>query len=358
MDNFANKLMIAPKLISWYRQNKRDLPWRNTRDPYKVWLSEIILQQTRVAQGLPYYQKFMEAFPTVFDLAKAPQQKVLKLWQGLGYYSRARNLHEAAKFVVKHYKGVFPKGFDELKKLKGVGDYTAAAISSFCFDRPHAVVDGNVFRVLARLYAIGTPINSTAGKKQFTLLANQLLDKKQAGTFNQSIMEFGARYCVPQKPDCGACIFRDQCTSLATGSVMKFPVKAGKTKITTRHFEYFFISGKNETYIQKRGAGDIWQDLYQLPLLEFKAKAGKASVLKKFNAEILNTPNAHFVVKKISVVRKHQLSHQKILARFWQIALNKPLILSKYRQIPLKNLKKYPFPVLIGNHLREITIFE
>ncbi len=350
--------MIAPKLIRWYNQNKRDLPWRNTKDAYKVWLSEIILQQTRVAQGLPYYLKFVETFPTVYDLAKAPQQKVLKLWQGLGYYSRARNLHEAAKDVVKNYKGVFPKEYEQLKKLKGIGDYTAAAISSFCFNKPHAVVDGNVFRVLARLYAIETPINSTEGKKQFTQLANDLLDKKNPGTFNQALMEFGARYCVPANPDCGNCIFKNECAAGLTGTAKKFPVKIGKIKITTRYFEYFFISQKQKTYIEKRTGNDIWKNLYQLPVLEFSSKPQQQNVLKKFEKEILRSTGHHFEVKKISAHKKHLLSHQKIMARFWQIDLKKAGVLAKYRQIDLKNLKKYPFPVLIGNHLREITIFE
>jgi len=350
--------MIAKKLISWYNQNKRDLPWRHTKDPYPVWLSEIILQQTRVAQGLPYYFKFMEAFPTVFHLAKAPQQKVLKLWQGLGYYSRARNLHAAAKEIVKEKKGKFPSTFSELKKLKGVGDYTAAAISSFCFGEPQAVVDGNVFRVLSRLYAIDTPINSSTGKKQFTQLANELLDKKNPGTFNQAMMEFGAQYCVPASPDCGNCIFKNECAAGSIGRAKDFPVKSGKTKIAIRYFEYFFISEKNKTYIQKRGSGDIWQNLYQLPVLEYSTKSDQAKILKKFCRDIIGLRNTHFTVKKISAIKTHKLSHQRILARFWQIELKKATLLAKYRRIELKNLKKYPFPALIGNHLREITIFE
>lgn len=350
--------MPRNKIINWYKQNKRDLPWRNTKDPYKIWLSEIILQQTRVAQGLPYYLKFTKAFPTVFDLAKAPQQKVLKLWQGLGYYSRARNLHEAAKDIVKNYKGVFPKEYEELKKLKGIGDYTAAAISSFCFNKPHAVVDGNVFRVLSRLYAIETPINSTDGKKQFTQLANELLDKKDPGTYNQAMMEFGARYCTPSNPDCENCVLKNECAAGMMNAAKKFPVKIGKTKITTRYFEYFFISHENKTFIEKRVGKGIWENLYQLPVLEFLTKPGQQKVLDKFAKEILKSADAHFEVKEISTHKKHQLSHQKIMARFWQINLKKPAILPEYRKIELKNLKKYPFPVLVGNHLREITIFE
>lgn len=349
--------MIATKLIGWYKQNKRDLPWRETKDPYRIWLSEIILQQTRVAQGLPYYLKFVEAFPTVFDLAKAPEQKVLKLWQGLGYYSRARNLHAAAKQVAKQHKGVFPSSFGELKKLKGVGDYTAAAISSFCFGKAHAVVDGNVFRLLSRLHAIDTPINSTAGKKQFSQLANELLHKKDPGTFNQAIMEFGAQYCAPGNPDCENCVLLAHCAAGSTGKAKNFPVKTTKTSVTTRHLEYFFISAKQKTFIEKRGKGDIWQGLYQLPVLEFEQTAPKNKVLKRFSKEIL-LKNSDFEVRMVSNIKKHQLSHQNILARFWQITLSPTSVPGKYKQVEIKNLKKYPFPVLIGNHLREITIFE
>jgi len=350
--------LISKKLINWYKQNARDLPWRNSSDPYKIWLSEIILQQTRVAQGLPYYLKFVEAFPTVFDLAKAPEQKVLKLWQGLGYYSRARNLHHAAKDVVKNYKGVFPNDFNELKKLKGVGDYTAAAIASFCFNKPHAVVDGNVYRVLARLFAIETPINSTEGKKQFAELADELLDKKNPGTYNQAIMEFGARFCAPSNPNCETCIFIDKCESGSIGKAANYPVKISKTKIRTRYFEYFFLSHADHVFIEQRVGNDIWKNLYQLPLLEFSQKTTKQNVLKKFQQEIFKNSAKDFEIKNITAHKKHQLSHQSILARFWQIDVKKPLKGSKYRQTLKKQLKKHPFPVLIGNYLQEITIFE
>jgi A/G-specific adenine glycosylase len=350
--------LISGKLIKWYKQNARDLPWRKSSDPYKIWLSEIILQQTRVAQGLPYYEKFVAAFPTVFHLAKAPEQKVLKLWQGLGYYSRARNLHHAAKEVVKNYKGVFPNEFNELKKLKGVGDYTAAAIASFCFNKPHAVVDGNVYRVLSRLFAIETPVDSTEGKKQFAELANELIDKKNPGTYNQAIMEFGARYCVPSNPNCDACIFNDICLSGRAKKASSFPVKASKTKIRTRHFEYFFLTHKKNTFIQKRTEKDIWQNLFQLPMLEFSKKTSEKIVLKKLSNEILRSTALKFELKKTFAIKKHQLSHQTILARFWHIDLLKVPSLLQYKKISVKNIKKYPFPVLIDNHLQEILIFE
>lgn len=350
--------MIAARLIAWYKQNKRDLPWRDTKDPYKIWLSEIILQQTRVAQGLPYYLKFVEAFPTVFDLAHAPQQKVLKLWQGLGYYSRARNLHEAAKQVVKMHKGRFPESFSELKQLKGVGDYTAAAIASFCFNKPHAVVDGNVFRVLARLYAIDTPINSASGKKQFSALANELIDRKNPGIFNQAIMEFGAKQCAPARPACPDCVLQDKCLAFGQNKVDQYPAKNAAAASKTRYFEYFFLQQEDRTYIQKRGAGDIWEGLYQLPVLESNARLSTQKVLEHFEKQVFMSTKVKFEVKKVSIAKKHLLSHQTILARFWHIELNSRKKLPGYRSVAVNKLKKYPFPVLIGRHLREITIFE
>ncbi|HTA62451.1 MAG TPA: A/G-specific adenine glycosylase [Bacteroidia bacterium] len=345
--------MIGAKLIKWFKQNKRDLPWRNTTDPYKVWLSEIILQQTRVVQGMPYYISFVKTFPTVFDLAKAPEQKVLKLWQGLGYYSRARNLHTAAKEVVKNYKGVFPSEFEELKKLKGVGDYTAAAISSFCFNKPQAVVDGNVYRVLARLFAIDTPINSTEGKKQFALLAQELIDEKNAGAYNQAIMEFGALYCTPHKPNCEACIFYDTCLSGSVGEALSYPVKIANKKTTTRYFEYFVIISKGNTYTQQRTDNDIWKNLHQFPLLEYAEKPTDEGVLEQLKKEILKTKTNSFEIIKQTAYKKHQLSHQTIFARFTYINAKKFTNL-KYRQTTLKNLKKLPFPILLANEISEL----
>ena len=345
--------MISQKLIKWYKQHKRDLPWRNTADPYKVWLSEIILQQTRVAQGLPYYLSFVNAFPTVFDLAKAPEQKVLKLWQGLGYYSRARNLHTAAKEVVKNYKGVFPTDFEELKKLKGVGDYTAAAISSFCFNKPHAVVDGNVYRVLARLFAMDIPVNSTEGKKQFAQLAQELLDKKNAGVNNQAIMEFGAMYCTPHSPNCEACIFNDVCLSGSAGKASSYPVKIANKKVTTRYFEYFVITSNGNTYTQQRTESDIWKNLHQFPMLEYAEKAENSGVLEKMKKEILKTKTNNFKILKQTDYKKHQLSHQTIFARFTYLDVKK-FSNSTYKLITLKQLKKLPFPILIANEISSI----
>jgi A/G-specific adenine glycosylase len=344
--------MIKDKLIKWFKKNKRDLPWRNTVDPYKVWLSEIILQQTRVAQGLPYYINFVRAFPTVYDLAKAPEQKVLKLWQGLGYYSRARYLHHAAKDVVKNYKGVFPNDYAELKKLKGVGDYTAAAIASFCFNKAHAVVDGNVYRVLARLFAIDIPINSTEGKKQFAVLAQELLDRKNPGMYNQAIMEFGALYCTPHNPDCEGCLFNDTCQSGNAKEALKYPIKIANKKVTTRYFEYFIIIHKENTYTQKRTENDIWKNLYQFPMLEYTEKTNDAEVMERFKKEVLKS-SVSFEIKKQTPHKKHQLSHQIIFARFNYINIAK-FNDATYKQTPLKDLKKLPFPILIANEISSL----
>ena len=342
--------MISQKLIKWFTQNRRELPWRNTTDPYKVWLSEIILQQTRVAQGLPYYISFIKNFPTVYDLAQASEQKILKLWQGLGYYSRARNLHTAAKDVVKNYNGVFPDDYIQLKKLKGVGDYTAAAISSFCFNKAQAVVDGNVYRVLARLFAIHTAINSTNGKKQFAALAQELLDKKNPGIYNQAIMEFGALYCTPHNPDCENCIFNTTCQSGSTQKALNYPVKILNKKITIRYFEYFIILDKEHTYTQQRTEKDIWRNLYQFPMLEYTKKTNNTDVIEQLKKEIIQASDSRFKIIKQTPYKKHLLSHQTIFARFTYIKTNN-LSIKKYKRTALKDLKKLPFPILLAKEI-------
>jgi len=263
---------LSQILLDWYRNNQRDLPWRRTNDPYAIWLSEVILQQTRVEQGMPYWLRFIEDFPTVTDLANADEREVLRLWQGLGYYSRARNLHAAAKIVRDEYNGNFPNQYEQIRALKGIGDYTAAAISSFAFNLPHAVVDGNVYRFLSRIFAINTPIDSTNGKKEFFVLANELLDKSNPGTFNQSLMEFGAMQCKPSNPDCSVCPFNQYCQSFATNTVSEYPVKAKKTKTRNRYFDFIILSDEKNTLLQKREEKDIWQGLYQFPVIESEKK--------------------------------------------------------------------------------------
>jgi len=255
-------------IIDWYQDNHRKLHWRETVDPYKIWLSEVILQQTRVAQGLPYYERFIISFPTVFDLAVAPSQKVLRLWQGLGYYSRARNLHRCAKQVVEKFNGHFPNSFNELTKLPGVGDYTAAAIASIAFREPVAVVDGNVYRVLARVFGIEKDIASGEGKKYFFSLANKLIDKTRPDLFNQALMEFGALHCLPKNPKCGECIFSKSCNANQRNLQAVLPVKSKKLKIKTRYFYYFILINKNKVLLKRRTEKDIWQGLNDFYLIE------------------------------------------------------------------------------------------
>lgn len=271
-------MSLSKQLIFWYLQNKRELPWRKTKDPYRVWLSEIMLQQTRVAQGLPYFLKFTEAFPTVFDLAKAEESEVLKLWQGLGYYSRARNLHFTAKYISEELEGVFPKSYKELLQLKGVGDYTASAIASICYDESFAVVDGNVYRVLSRYFGVATSINSTKGIKEFKELAQTVIDETQPGVYNQAIMDFGALHCKPQNPLCDECPLAESCVALANNSVKELPVKEKKIKIKKRYFNYLVpVTEDNQTVLEERVGKGIWQGLYQFPLVETKKKRTKKS---------------------------------------------------------------------------------
>jgi A/G-specific adenine glycosylase len=260
---------FSNSLINWYLQNKRDLPWRNTVNPYPIWLSEIMLQQTRVAQGLPYFMAFMEAFPTVFDLANAEEEQVLKLWQGLGYYSRARNLHATAKYIATELKGDFPPNYDQLLQLKGVGEYTAAAIASFAYNEPVAVVDGNVFRVLSRYFNVDSDISDGKTKKEFQNLAQQLLPKNNAALFNQAIMEFGALQCVPKNPNCENCIFSSSCAALQHKKVNTLPVKSKKTKVTNKYFNYLILKDVQGNFVvQKREGKGIWENLYEFPLIE------------------------------------------------------------------------------------------
>ena len=307
-------------LIQWYSVHKRALPWRETKDPYKIWLSEIILQQTQVKQGLPYYVKFIRNYPTVFELANASEDGVLKDWQGLGYYSRARSLHKTAKFVAEELGGIFPKTYRELLGLKGVGDYTASAIASICYEEPVAVVDGNVYRVLSRCFGIDTPINSTQGVKQFKKLAASLLPKKNIGDYNQALMEFGAKQCKPQSPNCTLCPLDIDCMALATANIKNLPVKLKKIKVRKRYLNFLVIlSVKGKTVLEKRIQKGIWQHLYQFPLIETSRSISKKelqthSALKELSA---------LTQKKIEVHNSqeiiHKLTHQELHIKFWKI---------------------------------------
>ncbi|MDO6743374.1 A/G-specific adenine glycosylase [Tenacibaculum soleae] len=336
-------------LLNWYLKNKRDLPWRKTKDPYMVWLSEIMLQQTRVAQGLPYFMTFTSEFKTVFDLAKAEESKVLKLWQGLGYYSRARNLHFTAKYIANELNGVFPNNYKELLKLKGVGDYTASAIASICFNEPVAVVDGNVYRVLARYFGIKTPINSIKGIKEFKELAQSLLDVSQPGTYNQAIMDFGAMQCKPQNPLCDTCPFSESCVALAKKLVKELPVKEKKLKIKKRYFNFLVIVTDNdETIIKERKGKGIWQGLYQFPLIETEKPISETALVENrdFSSLFLNETTLSLFNTKDIV---HKLSHQHLYTKFWIVRTHGVA----EKTVLWKNIKQFPVPILIDKFLNE-----
>lgn len=339
---------FSKKLINWYTVNKRDLPWRNTTNPYYIWLSEIILQQTQVAQGTPYYHAFTRQFPTVFDLANANEEEVLKLWQGLGYYSRARNLHWSAKYIVNELDGVFPNTYKDILKLKGVGDYTASAIASICFDEVTAVVDGNVYRALSRIFGIETPINSISGQKEFKALAQQLIDKKQPAIFNQAIMEFGARQCKPKNPDCSICPFKASCLALKENKIDALPVKLKKTKVTNKYFNFVVIISKNgKTVLEQRKGSGIWQNLYQFPLIETEKPSTYNNIKSKIESlDVLEDVNFDIHLYNDTDVI-HKLSHQHLYTKFWIVSVDKSI----ENGIDIFNIKDFPVPILIGNFI-------
>lgn len=335
-------------LSQWYAINKRDLPWRSTVNPYYIWLSEIILQQTRVDQGLPYYLKFIDTFPVVADLANADEDLVLKLWQGLGYYSRARNLQFSAKLILSEFGGNFPDNYADILKLKGVGSYTAAAISSFSFGLPFAVLDGNVIRVLSRVFGIQTPFDTSKGKKQFQKLAQELLDKKNPAEYNQAIMEFGALQCVPKSPRCNDCPIANDCIAFNTNTVSLLPIKSKKIKVKNRFLHFLVVNKNNEVLIGKRKIG-IWQGLYEFPFLEFDENLDEKCVLKSF-LWINFFKDSVKQISSISEVYIHKLSHQKIHAKFWEIDVNS-FFPSDFKIVKCNELQKYPVSSLIEKYL-------
>lgn len=335
-------------LTDWYSIHKRDLPWRKTKNPYHIWLSEIILQQTQIKQGLPYYENFIINFPSVFDLAKAKEETVLKLWQGLGYYSRARNLHYTAKHIVDEFNGVFPTSYKELLKLKGIGDYTASAIASICFEESTAVVDGNVYRLLSRYFGIETPINSTEGIKEFKNLAQQLLPKKNIGDYNQSLMEFGSRQCKPKNPNCNVCPLHKKCTALELNKIEMLPVKLKKLKITKKHFNFLvFISEDRRTILKQRIGKGIWQNLYQFPLVETNEdlKERDFSENKTIIKFLNKKPYTVALYNKKTII--HKLSHQHLYTKFWIIKVSK----LPEKGVAISKLKTFPVPILISKFL-------
>ena len=341
------------QISDWYRRNKRSLPWRETNNPYFIWLSEIILQQTRVDQGMSYYLKFIRNYPTVADLAQADEQQVLNDWQGLGYYSRARNLHFTAKYIHENYKGQFPKTYKEIINLKGIGEYTAAAISSFSYGLHHAVLDGNVFRVLSRVYDIETPIDTPEGKKMFSTLAQELLPVKNSATHNQAIMEFGALYCTPKNPNCNSCEINEKCLAFQNKTIENRPIKVGKIKIKNRFLNYFVITNSSEIIISKRIENDIWKHLYEFPLMESDHELNEKEIseltLKKYKT----------LPKKIITSKKHILSHQHLFANFILVEIQdlNDLHLKENEEIVQKSaLNDYPIPRMIDRFLMENEI--
>ena len=344
-------MSFSKQLIYWYLQNDRDLPWRKTKNPYFIWLSEIMLQQTRVSQGLSYYLTFTKEFPTVFDLANASEAKVLKLWQGLGYYSRARNLHASAKMIANEFNGVFPSTYKEIKKLKGVGDYTASAISSICFDEVQAVVDGNVYRVLSRYFGVATPINSTKGIKEFRALAQTLIDPTQPGEYNQAIMDFGALHCKPQNPLCDTCFYNVSCFALKEKAIKALPVKVKKVKIKKRYFNYLVcISDDDKVLFSERKGKDIWQGLFQFPLVETIQSVGIDEIEKHDDVKrLIGCPISVSLFNEKEVV--HKLSHQHLFTKFWIVKATH----LKGEAIPWTAVENYPTPVLIANFLKKFN---
>lgn len=343
-------MLFSNSLIHWYLNNKRDLPWRNTNNPYNIWLSEIMLQQTRVAQGMPYYLDFITTFPTVFDLANSPEEKVLKHWQGLGYYSRARNLHFTAQYVANELKGEFPNNYKELLKLKGIGEYTAAAIASFSFNEVVPVVDGNVFRVLSRYFDIETDISLASAKKEFSELALELMPKNDPATFNQAMMEFGALQCVPKNPDCSNCIFNNSCAALQKKKVQNLPVKLKKTKISYRFFNYIvFEDNQLNTLIQKRDQKGIWHNLYEFPLIETERELD----LDEASELISNKYQSEYEITRISNWNTkgqiHKLSHQHLNINFWKVKVKGEIL----GALNGETIKEFPFPKVIFNFIEE-----
>jgi A/G-specific adenine glycosylase len=349
---------VAQLLIEWYQINKRPLPWRETRDPYKIWLSEVILQQTRVAQGLEYYERFLTAFPDIQSLATADEQDVLKIWQGLGYYSRARNMHHAAKEIVEKHSGVFPGSADGLKNLKGIGEYTAAAIASICYDEPIAVLDGNVARVISRLYAFDKPVDTHNGRKHITELANQLLSTHHPGTFNQAIMELGALVCAPKSPACHTCPLAFTCEAFKTKETEKFPVKTPKKTPVVRHMNYLVISylknGEEFIFMRKRTGNDIWKNMYDFPCIETDNASEVPLILEQYR-ETGFSFTLPYVVQHVSPEYIHQLSHRRLLARFIRIRLPglpqiSPDNITSVRKEQIGDL---PLPMLIDRYLAD-----
>ncbi len=342
-------------LIGWYLENLRDLPWRQTKNPYRIWVSEIILQQTRVNQGIGYFDRFINQFPDIYSLANAKDDEVMKAWEGLGYYSRARNMLETARFIANHLQGRFPENHHELSKLKGIGQYTAAAIASIAFDEPVAVVDGNVSRLLSRHFGISQPLNTASGIKILRQIANRLMDKSQPGIFNQAMMEFGALQCVPINPDCSACSFRQTCFAFSQNRIKELPKRNNKPKPSSRYFNYIlFVAPDKSVIIKQRTGKDIWINLYDLPLIEANEllTRDKLKNYLQFSEYISMASGDKEITTKDY---RHILTHQVIQARFFKIQFNNNDDIggNGFLKASQHELKKYPFPRLITKYLIE-----
>ncbi|GAA4803809.1 A/G-specific adenine glycosylase [Olivibacter ginsenosidimutans] len=347
-------MAFAQDIINWYHQHKRELPWRSTTNPYVIWLSEIILQQTRVEQGLPYFNRFLAKYPTIKDFAQANEDELLRLWQGLGYYSRARNMHKAARMIVEKHQGIFPTAYDTLIQLKGIGAYTAAAIASFSANEAKAVVDGNVFRVLARYFGIAEPINSPSGKKLFGQLADELLDQQDPATYNQAIMEFGALQCKPKSPDCGRCPIHLGCYARKENKVDFLPVKMKAKVSKARYFYYFIIRDRERIAMQKRGSKDIWANMYEFPMLEMPEAVSLDALTESPSFKELFEKDIE--LRLVSKPKKHILSHQHIYATFIEVSMKSCNKKNTWNYVLLKDLDTLAKPKLIFTFLREYHI--
>ena len=336
---------FSDELVKWYNENKRDLPWRHTTDAYIIWLSEVILQQTRVEQGMPYFNRFVEAYPNVTAFASASEDEVLRLWQGLGYYSRGRNMLKTARIVREEYNGTFPEKYDELIKLKGIGEYTAAAIASFSANEAKAVVDGNVYRVIARYFGINEPINSTAGKKMFQSIATDLLNKKYPALHNQAMMEFGAMLCKPKNPACGICPVREGCYAFINNATTTLPVKINKVKIKKRFFNYFLFTDGDSILMNKRSENDIWANMYDLPLIETPAFLPLDELLAL--PETVEYFGNDIKIEATSTIKKHMLTHQHLHVRFITLTRQPVRLMPSWVFIEVENLKNLPLSKVI-----------
>lgn len=348
---------FSAKIIDWYKVHKRELPWRNTKNPYFIWLSEIILQQTRVNQGLNYYLAFKKEFPSLQKFATAKEDRILKCWEGLGYYSRARNMHHTAKHIVKHFNGRFPNKYDELMKLKGIGPYTAAAIASFCFNEPYAVVDGNVIRVLSRYLGITQSFYSATGKKEFEKAAYRMLNKINPGVHNQAIMEFGALQCVPANPNCHQCILNETCYAFKHQKVTELPLKKSKKEPEVKYLYYFVADYKNKVFIHKRTGNGIWKNLYEFPLIEGKEKWMSERLLATQIKKHFKTGKVYFLNHSAEI--QHNLSHQQLKIKFYHVQLSNYSFMKKNYELANTNmLKEYALPIVIRKYINSVSVFE